>query len=40
VTGASRFLIGLVTCVATHDGSSAVARSIRRAIKWPYGDSP
>jgi len=24
VTGASRFLIGLVTCFATHDGISAV----------------
>jgi hypothetical protein len=26
VTGASRFLIGLVTCFATHDGIPAVAR--------------
>jgi hypothetical protein len=25
VTGASRFLIGLVTCFATHDGIPAVA---------------
>jgi len=32
VTGASRFLIGLVTCFATHDGIPAVARSIRRLI--------
>ena len=28
VTGASRFLIGLVTCFATHDGIPAVARSV------------
>jgi len=27
---ASRFLIGLVTCFATHDGISAVARAV-----WP-----
>jgi hypothetical protein len=27
VTGASRFLIGLVTCFATHDGIPAVARA-------------
>jgi hypothetical protein len=26
VTGASRFLIGLVTCLATHDGIPAVVR--------------
>jgi hypothetical protein len=30
VTGASRFLIGLVTCFATHDGSPAVARAASR----------
>jgi hypothetical protein len=30
VTGASRFLIGLVTCFATHDGISAVARAAWR----------
>jgi hypothetical protein len=28
--GASRFLIGLVTCFATHDGSPAVARAASR----------
>src|ERR1700694_2117645 len=28
LAGASRFLIGLVTCFATHDGSSAVARAV------------
>jgi len=33
VTGASRFLIGLVTCFATHDGIPAVARSMRRVIR-------
>jgi hypothetical protein len=27
-TGASRFLIGLVTCFATHGGIPAVARAI------------
>jgi hypothetical protein len=27
VTGASRFLTGLVTCFATHDGIPAVARA-------------
>jgi hypothetical protein len=32
MTGASRFLIGLVTRFATHDGIPAVARSMRRAI--------
>ena len=30
VTGASRFLIGLVTCFATHDGIPAVARAAWR----------
>ena len=30
MTGASRFLIGLVTCFATHEGISAVARAVRR----------
>src|ERR1700726_4749749 len=30
VTGASRFLIGLVTCFATHDAIPAVARAV-----WP-----
>jgi hypothetical protein len=29
-TGASRFLIGLVTCFATHDGMPAVAPVARR----------
>ena len=29
-TGASRFLTGLVTCFATHDGIPAVARAARR----------
>jgi hypothetical protein len=28
--GASRFLTGLVTCFATHDGISAVARAAWR----------
>ena len=28
--GASRFLIGLVTCFATHDGIPAVARAASR----------
>ena len=28
--GASRFLIGLVTCFATHDGMPAVARAASR----------
>jgi hypothetical protein len=40
VTGASRFLTGLAICVATHDGILAVARSMRRVIRQPYGDSP
>jgi hypothetical protein len=31
VTGASRFLISLVTCFATHDGIRAVARA---AWRW------
>jgi hypothetical protein len=30
LTGASRFLIGLVTCFATHDGIPAVARAAWR----------
>jgi hypothetical protein len=30
VTGASRFLIGLVTCFATHDGIPAVVRAAWR----------
>ena len=30
VTGASRFLTGLVTCFATHDGIPAVARAASR----------
>jgi hypothetical protein len=30
VTGASRFLIGLVTCFATHDGILAIARAAWR----------
>jgi hypothetical protein len=30
VNGASRFLIGLVTCFATHDGIPAVARAAWR----------
>jgi hypothetical protein len=30
VTGASRFLIGLVTCFATHDGIPTVARAAWR----------
>jgi hypothetical protein len=30
VTGASRFLIGLVACFARHDGIPAVAR-----VSWP-----
>jgi hypothetical protein len=30
VTRASRFLIGLVTCFATHDGIAAVARAASR----------
>jgi hypothetical protein len=30
VTGASRFLIGLVICFATHDGIPAVARAAWR----------
>ncbi len=30
VTGASRFLIGVVTCFATDDGISAVARALWR----------
>jgi hypothetical protein len=30
VTGASRFLTGLVTCLATHDGIPAVARAASR----------
>ncbi len=30
VSGASRFLIGLVTCFATHGGIPAVARAARR----------
>jgi hypothetical protein len=30
VTGASRFLIGLVTCFATHDGIPAVTRAAWR----------
>jgi len=38
VTGASRFLIGLVTCFATHDGIPAVARAAwRRRV---VGDIP
>ena len=35
VTGASRFLIGLVTCFATHDGIPAVARvRLRAGRRW------
>jgi hypothetical protein len=30
MTGASRFLIGLVTCFATHDGIPAVSRAASR----------
>ncbi len=30
LTGASRFLTGLVTCFATHDGIPAVARAASR----------
>jgi hypothetical protein len=33
VTGASRFLTGLVTCFAAHDGIPAIARSMRRVIR-------
>jgi len=32
VTGASRFLTGLVTCLATHDGIRAVARAAWRRL--------
>jgi len=34
VTGASRFLIGLVTCFATHDGIPAVAHAVWRQENW------
>jgi len=37
VTRASRFLIGLVTCFATHDGIPAVARAWRQEV---LGDIP
>jgi hypothetical protein len=36
--GASRFLIGLVTRFATHDGIPAVGRSMRRVIRDAPGD--
>ncbi len=32
VTGASRFLIGLVTCFASHDSIPAVARAAWRRV--------
>jgi hypothetical protein len=38
VTGASRFLIGLVTCLATLDGIPTVARAASR--RWVQGGIP
>jgi hypothetical protein len=42
VTGASRFLIGLITCFAMHDGTHAVADACQRANRYvvPSGDIP
>src|SRR6185295_17292735 len=39
VTGASRFLIGLVTCFSLHDGIPAVARSVARR-RYALGGTP
>jgi hypothetical protein len=39
VTRASRFLIGLVTWFATHDGIPAVARAHRRRVQSLNGGS-
>ncbi|WP_427007566.1 hypothetical protein [Pseudarthrobacter sp. H2] len=37
MTGASRFLIGLVTCFATHDGVPAAAHAASGTIVFDAG---